>query len=148
MGRTMVGAFIVLSLAYPASADDDALKEDLAAIQGKWAVKLTDQDGEPVRAVKEIKGNRETYTLFKGEEIVLKREVDIKLSRADNKVRICTVTRVTSVKGPEEGRTFDVDQSYVYKTVGDFFIEVDSILIDKNFEGLPPQLVAWRRVKE
>lgn len=148
MKRGLAIVAAVLLLGFSASACEDALREDLAAIQGKWATRVTDQNGNPVLAVKEIKGNKETYTLFKGEEIVLKREVEFKLSRADNKVRIFTAISVTSIKGPEEGRTFDVEQAYIYKVEDDVFVEVDGLLLDKNFEGVPSQLVRWLRVKE
>lgn len=48
-----LGAFVVLAVAALATAraDDDAVKKELKALQGKWVVVAAEQDGDPLDRV-------------------------------------------------------------------------------------------------
>src|SRR5262249_37458450 len=114
MRQTVSVIFVVLAFGLTAAADEEALKEDLAALQGNWTTTMTGSDGKARVLVKKIKGNKEVYSMFEEAELVLRREVDFTLSRLDNQIRLFTVTRSLSLKGPEEGQVIDVNRSYIY----------------------------------
>jgi Tol biopolymer transport system component len=148
MRRTTAVVAAVLVFASAALADHDPLVEDLAAIQGKWTTQVAGPNGKALTAIKEIKGNTETYSLVQGAEVVHKRDVEFRLSRLDNKVRMFTVTRVVYLLGPDQGRSFEINRSYLYKIEGDTFFEVGGLLVDGNLTDDPTQLLRWQRISE
>jgi Tol biopolymer transport system component len=144
MRRTIVLALCVLSCRFAAADDDPGLKEDLAALQGTWTTELRDDKGNTLVAVKQIEGNKEVYTLLNGQEVVLRREVEFRLSRLDNKVRVFTVTAVKGPDGADQRTLSGAGRSYLYKVEGDSFFEVEGLLVEGNLVA-ETYLVRWQR---
>jgi hypothetical protein len=106
----------------PAPADD------LERIQGLWT--RTERTGlfAKQRVNKEVKGDTETVTYYdSSDEVASAHTVKIELYRA-GPLKIFAFRDQTFTAGPNEGEKHQGPVAYVYKVVGDTFIEIWGVL--------------------
>jgi hypothetical protein len=118
--------------------------EELADVQKMW-VRTMKTDGGTFRVVKEHKGNKTTVTFFDSEgTVVAAKRSEFRLENT-GKVRIFTFFNNTTTAGPQKGQTNNEPRSYIYRVIGDTFVEVNGMLIGDDAE---PLAFTWQRVKE
>jgi hypothetical protein len=127
------------------SADDKTAKDALALVQGRWERTDKDQDGKTVRITKDIDGNKETITYI-GEDgtIAAAHQVDFKLEESSG-INIFKYFNMTSTAGPDKGKTFPGEFSYIYKVDKQRFVEAVGLMGDDTRE---PRIVIWTRSKQ
>jgi uncharacterized protein (TIGR03067 family) len=80
MKWTLLPAALTAGLFIAADAKDDAVKKDMDALQGKWAVLSMDLDGQPVTLVRDaarvIKDDKYTLTLLSDLTVESKFKID------------------------------------------------------------------------
>jgi hypothetical protein len=96
----------------------ESLRKDAEAMQGTCErVGTTDDSvlGKAKRAMKEIKGDKETVTWYADDgKVIRSHRVTFKLS-ASGKVRIFTWSDMEILDGPNKGRKFTATGSYIYR---------------------------------
>ena len=125
-------------------SSEAAAATELAEVQGKW-VRTIRTDSGTFKVVKEHKGNKTTVTFMDSEgRIVQAKSSEFRLENS-GKVRIFTFFNNLITAGPQKGRTNKEPHSYIYRVVGDTFVEVNGLLID---DDAAPVAFTWKRVKE
>ena len=142
--------------ATPASQDSSArppgmkalerLLDELDAVQGEWVRTLEGEEAvNAERAVKEIKGNKETITHYRKDgEIVAQWTVDFKLEKTE-KIRLFTWQNLVVTNGQGKGRTLKGPFSYIYRVTDDAFVEIQGLLIGQSRK---PAMRVWKRAKQ
>ena len=144
--------------ALPARSQDEAsapksrsLEQDLEALQGRWERKLLGEDqsarkGE-ARAVKEIKGNKETVTYYDdAAKAVRATAADFKLEQS-GRVRLYTFSNLKVTLGEDKGDSGSKQPlSYIYRVEGDAYHEGHGFLVDSP-AGSKPSVARWDRAK-
>ncbi len=126
------------------NVDDSTTAEELAKVQGKWGRTMTTPSGE-FKVVKEHVGNKTTVTFMDSEgRIVEAKKSEFRLENT-GKVRIFTFFNNVITAGPHKGQTDKEPHSYIYRVVGDTFVEVNGLLID---DDTAPVAFAWERIKD
>jgi hypothetical protein len=138
----------------PAEAKETAEEEDLPgvaapaedfdAIQGLWV--RTERVGlfGSRRITKEVKGDTETLTYYDNEgNVAQAHTVKVKLRRA-GPIKVFVFTDQEFTAGPNAGQKMPHAIPYVYKLVGNTFVEIWGVLEaeDREFEVL-----RWERAK-
>ena len=117
---------------------------DLKAVQGVWARTETVGLFGKRRITKEISGDHETVTYYDAIGGVEKAHtVKVDLRRA-GPIRVFTYSQQKFTAGPNQGTEVQGTGAYVYKVVGDTFIEIWGIVGDENREI---EIMRWQRVK-
>jgi serine/threonine protein kinase/tetratricopeptide (TPR) repeat protein len=124
-------------------------KPDLDRLQGKWErVSSTESSpfGNAQRAIKEIKGNKETVTFYddKG-QVVRSHRVSVQLAQT-GKVRTFSYTNMEILDGPNKGQKTSGRGSYIYVLDGDRFYEANNLLTTDGPDA--PDLSIWKRVRQ
>lgn len=156
-----VGLVLVAAgcLAVPSRSQDEAppakagsVEQDLKALQGRWERKLLGEDrstrkGE-ARAVKEIKGNKETVTYYDDDgKAVRATTADFKLEQS-GRVRLYTFSNLKVTLGEDQGDAGSKKPlSYIYRVEGDAYHEGHGFLVDSP-AGSKPSVARWDRVKD
>jgi hypothetical protein len=127
----------------------DPLKKDAEALQGRWERVLTTDTnnalGKAKRAVKEIKGNRETVTWYgDNDEVIRCHRVTFKLSES-GKVRVFTYSDMEVRDETGNWTKVAATGSYVYRIDNDQFYEANGFLQDN-----PPYFgfTVWKKSTE
>ena len=114
----------------------------LEQIQGLWTRTEKTSFFSSQRIAKEIKGDVETLTTYDSDGNVLSAHtVKIKLALA-GPIRVFVFSDLKYTEGPNKGKKADGTQAYIYKVVGDKFIEVWGILGDADS---PIRTLRWKR---
>jgi hypothetical protein len=116
----------------------DKTKEDSIKLQGKWTRQENNQ-----RWVKEIKGDKETFTIFADGQAIYGHTHTVKL-RKRGPVRIYTVSAGQITIGERKGEPTK-PFSFIYKLDNDSLIECLGLLDKGNHPGLGTQIVTWNR---
>jgi serine/threonine protein kinase len=124
-------------------------KADLELLQGKWdrvAATKGSPVGEAARAVKEIKGDKETVTWYdrKG-EVLRSHSVAIRLARS-GMVKTLSFSDMEILHGPRKGEKLNATGTYIYVLDKDTFYEANSLLAGDG--GEPPSLGVWKRARQ
>ena len=137
------------ALSEAATAEEEALgeaapAEDLDAIQGLWV--RTERVGlfGSKRTTKEVEGDAETVTYYDSKGNVERaHKVKITLRRVGPiKVFVFHDHEVTA--GPDKGEKMEGSRAYIYKVVGDTFVEIWGVLGDEDQEI---RVLRWKRQK-
>ena len=135
----------------PTSAADkdgpEKLGPEFAVLQGQWERKFQSPNGDVFRMLKEIRGTRETVTVFQvkdgKEERVARWHVTFTVKKTDH-VRIFTYINMTYTEGPFKGRKAAGPFSYVYQIRGNYLVTATGVL---NPDKQRPSMDIFRRVK-
>ena len=114
----------------------------LDEIQGRWA--RTEKTGflSSQKLTKEINSDSETLTTYDSQgNVVSAHKVKVKLGLA-GPIRVFFFTDQEFTKGPQAGRKVKGTQAYLYKIVGDTFIEIWGVLGDGDDEI---RVMRWQR---
>jgi hypothetical protein len=133
--------------------DADAIKQDVAALQGRWERVMTTETsalGKAKRAVKVFKGDQETVTWYDDKGGVLRsHRVTFKLSEMGN-VRIYSFSdmQVLDADGREQGPLIKASNSTIYRVDGDRLVEAGGFIQGDAFRRSTPYFAEWKRVAE
>jgi hypothetical protein len=155
MSRSILIAFALLGLlgiVRGVSAQDkegsDALEKDAQALQGQWQrVSTTDKSvlGKAKRAVKEIKGDKETVTWYDEKDMIIRsHRVTFKLSES-GRVRVFTWSDLEFLDQTGKWQKAAVRGSYVYRIEKGVLCESSGFLQDQQpfFE-----FVHWKKAED
>jgi len=127
---------------------DDALKKDAEALEGRWE-RLTTTDtsvlGKAKRAVKEIKGEKETVTWYgEKDEVIRSHRVAYKLSES-GKVHVFTWSEMEVLDKAGKWQKAAATGSYIYRVEKDMLYEGSGFLQDQRpfFE-----FAQWKKVED
>lgn len=113
-------------------------------LQGKWVRNIKTENGT-FKAIKEHKGNTTTLKFYDSEgNVVASKKSEFRLEDT-GKVKIFTFFNNVMTAGPQKGQTDKAPKSYIYKVIGDTFVEVNGLLSSNDEE---PVAFTWARVKE
>ncbi len=130
--------------ARPPAEDDDAQAKELAAVQGRWA-RTMETEGGKIKVYKEHIGNKSIVTFMDSDgNVVGAKRSEFRLETTGD-VRIFTFFNNVVTAGPQQGQIDAQPHSYIYRVVGDTFVEVNGMLIGDN---RAPSAYTWTRVKE
>jgi hypothetical protein len=119
-----------------------APQADLDAVQGLW--ERTEKSGffSSQRLTKQIRGDSETVTTHDSSgNVVSEHTVKIRLGRA-GPIRVFLYSGQEFTEGPQAGTKLKGTQAYVYKVVGDTFVEIWGVLGDRDNEI---RVLRWQR---
>jgi hypothetical protein len=134
----------VPSSALPAEKEPlaDAVKSDLAKLQGKWEM-IASAGDRMIRSVQTIDGTISTVDRFdKKGELIQSHTAQFRLQVTD-RVRILAFFDLEVTTGPNKGLKFKGPLSYIYAIHRDSFVEARGFLVDQ--EDGDPRLIIWRR---
>ena len=117
---------------------------DLEAVEGKWVRKIKTDQGT-FTITKEHRGRKTTLTVTDSQgNLVDGKTSEFRLERRDQ-VRVFTFFNNVYTHGPYRGRSVDTESSYIYRVIGDSFVEIRGALV-----GDPdaPDAFVWERVKQ
>jgi len=138
---------LVIGPAHAAEARPSSGTE-LNPLQGQWERELTPEDLKAGlrRAVKEIKGNKETVTFYGEDNKLLRRHtVDFKLEK-NGDIRVFTYFNMEVTDGDGKGNKRNDPVSYVYRVYEDRFFEVTGLLPGQEQQAVTVFL--WKRLKK
>ena len=126
------------------------VEQDLEALQGRWERPLKGEDRDSshgaARAVKEVKGNRETVTYYDDAgKAVYATTADFKLELS-GRVKLYTFSNLKVTVGQDKGGGADKPISYIYRVEGDRYYEGHGMLVDSP-AGSTPGVSRWQRAK-
>ena len=144
--RTLAASILILVAAIAPAVAQDTKDDELDAVQGKWVRTLEGEEAvNAERAVKEIKGNKETITYYRKDgELFSQWTVDFKLEKTA-KVRLFTWQNLVGTNGQGKGRLVKGPVSYIYRVTDDTFVEIQGLLIGQSTK---PAMRVWKRVKQ
>jgi len=138
---------LVIGPAHAAEARPSSGSE-LNPLQGQWERELTPEDLKAGlrRAVKEIKGNKETVTFYGEDNKLLRRHtVDFKLEK-NGDIRVFTNFNMEVTIGDGKGTKRNDPVSYVYRVYEDRFFEVTGLLPGQEQQAVT--VFQWKRLKK
>ena len=104
--------------------DGEVLKKDLEQLQGVWVRSERSGLFSSTRITKEIKGDTETVTNYDSEgKVQSAHTVKVKLRRA-GPIRIFGFSDQVFTAGPNQGKKDNTTKAYLYKIVGNTFVEI------------------------
>lgn len=148
-GICWCGVVVLLAVCPAAQAQDKAdleevKKADLAKMQGKWELLHKDGNGNPIRSVKEIKGNKTFLTRYNDKgEVFHAHTSELELTVTD-RVRIHTWRIMEVTAGPNKGDKYPGPAAYIYTIDDSSWTEVWGLL---RGDRRPPAMFVWKRVK-
>jgi hypothetical protein len=98
-----------------------------------------------MRPPPQYKGNTTTLAFFDSEGYVVASKKSGFRLEDTGKVKIFTFFNNVITTGPQKGQTDKAPKFYVYKVIGDTFVEVNGLLHSNDEE---PVAFTWERVKE
>jgi len=116
-------------------------------VQGKWELVVSQdlKENGVRRAVKEIKGSRETVTFWGDDGKVLRAHtVEIKVTK-NGDLHVFTYSNMEVIDGQEKGAKQAGPNSYVYRADDEAFYEILGLLPGE--EKQPVIVREWKRVK-
>jgi hypothetical protein len=116
-------------------------QEDLAKLQGKWTRQVNNQ-----RWVKEINGDKETFTIFADGEAIYGHTHTVKV-RKKGPVRIYATSAGHVTIGGRKGEAMK-PFSFIYKLNNDSLIECIGLLDKGNPPGFGIEIVTWNRPED
>ena len=137
---TIIGALMFGGVAYSKLPADKPLAglakadEDLAKLQGKWTRQLDDQ-----RWVKEINGDKETFTIFVNNQAIYGHTHTIRVSK-QGPVRIYATFKGQVTVGDHKGEETQ-PISFIYKLNNDTLNEGLGLLNKDDILSFKPELV-------
>jgi len=146
LSMTALGATAPLA-AGDGRAADKPQSEDLQRVQGKWELVVSQdlKENGVRRAVKEIKGSRETVTFWGDDGKVLRAHtVEIKVTK-NGDLHVFTYSNMEVIDGQEKGAKQAGPNSYVYRADDEAFYEILGLLPGE--EKQPVIVREWKRVK-
>ena len=130
------GAVLVLAWQTDEHNDDNAMKEELAKLQGKWEL-IVKTGNRTIRSVKTVEDSKTTVTRFDESGAVISSHASDFTLEITAKVNIFTYRNVTAT-GQKKGL-----RSYIYIVDRDKWVEARGLLKDQPEQ---PRLFVWRRV--
>ena len=118
--------------------------EDLDAIQGLWV--RTERVGlfGSRKMTKEVEGNAETVT-YRDAKGNVERAHTVKITlRRAGPIKIFVFHDHEVTAGPDKGDKMEGSRAYIYKVVGDTFVEIWGVLGDEDQEI---RVLRWKRQK-
>jgi hypothetical protein len=104
--------------------DEEVLKKDLEQLQGVWVRSERSGLFSSTRITKEIQGDTETVTYYDSDGKVREAHtVKVKLRRA-GPIRIFGFSDQVFTAGPNKGTKDSATKAYLYKIVGNTFVEI------------------------
>lgn len=133
----------------PEQGDAGGPEADAKALQGRWErVMTTDVGGlgKGTRAVKEVRGDKETVTYYGADGGVIRsHRVTFKLSESEP-VRVFTYSGLEVLDGPGKGRKSSASGSFVYRLDRGEFVEVGGVMAGERRAQGVPYLARWKAV--
>lgn len=125
-------------------SDEKQAQQDLKQIQGIWV--RTERSGlfSSRRITKNIQGDRETVTYYNSDGSVEHAHAVTFAVRRAGPVRIFSFSDQEMTAGPDQGKKTDARGEYVYKVVGETFVEIWGVLGDEDRD---PEVLRWQRAK-
>ena len=121
--------------------DADSMTTELARLQGSWQF-VIDVNGQTIRSVKTIEGNRETVRRYdaKTERLLDEHKAEFELSKSGD-VKVLTFRFATEPNS--------AGLSYVYKIDGKYLFEITGILTENRYKNnvSTPRLFRWERLE-
>lgn len=143
--RRIATAFAILVLLATRSSAEDKVAEEVKKLQGTWESVTRYADGTTQRWVKVVGGNKDTVSIYDGQEKLLHAHTSDFRVEPSGKVWIFTYSNFTVTIGPDKGQKHPEPVSYVYRCEGDTFTEAHGLLPGDLQE---PSVMVWKRVKE
>ena len=128
-------------------AADKPQSQDLQRVQGKWELVVSEElkANGLRRAVKDIKGSRETVTFYgDGDKVLRAHTVDIKLTK-NGDLHVFTYSNMEVIDGEGKGTRDAETHSYLYRADDEAFYEIVGLLPGE--EKQPVVVREWKRVK-
>ena len=119
---------------------EDRAKQVLANAQGKWEVMLK-SGNEEIRSVKEIKGNKETVSRYRGDELLHQWTVDFDITHEDG-FNTFTYRNMTFTHGPNKGRVVSEPRSYLFRIYYDRWYEIHGL---REGQTGVPEITIYKR---
>ncbi|MAV38285.1 MAG: hypothetical protein CMJ59_22830 [Planctomycetaceae bacterium] len=122
------------------------LRDDRAAVIGTWTTTFTNDEGKPIRAVKEVTRNRETVHYYAADDTILRTHTNRYWLQRRGDYNTWTFPGMKIVAGKEAGKQIRFPQAawYIYRVAEDTLTEFQGLGEDDG----KPQLVTWTRVNE
>ena len=139
--RSLAIAMIISLVSGVANAED--AKEVHKKAQGRWERMVNETPAPDDRMVKEIEGNKETLSVYQGDELIYQHQVDFKIDVLE-RVTVFTFKNLKVTEGAEAGRTMDGEFSYLFQIRDDNWVEVQGLL---NEDAAQPKLTIYKRAK-
>jgi hypothetical protein len=138
-----------VTAARQSAVQEAELKADLQRMQGKWERVSTTEGGpggDAARSVKEVRGDRETVTLYgKQGEVLHSHSVAITLAR-NGAAKTLTYSGMEILDGPGKGQKPAETATYIYVLANDTIYEANGLL-EGRVTGTP-SLGVWKRLSE
>ena len=125
-----------------ASAHANESEELLKKAQGTWAREVTESTDPTDRMVKHIDGNKETFSIFKGDKLTYQQTVDFEIEVREG-VTVFTLRGIKVTAGAQKGHESEGEFSYLFQIRGDKWIEVQGLM---NGDQATPKLSVYERV--
>ena len=125
-------------------SDAEAVKRDLAKLQGTWELTRRVQNGT-VRSVKVIEGNKTILRRFDPNGAIYWAHTSEFRVAITGRVRVFTFFNLEVTAGPNKGSKSEEESSYIYRVDDNTLVEAHGLLIGK--EDDEPRIVIWKRVK-
>tara|TARA_B110000285_G_C14798323_1_gene456256 strand:+ start:142 stop:639 length:498 start_codon:yes stop_codon:yes gene_type:complete len=144
---TIIGALLFGGVAYSKLPADKLLAElakadeDLAKLQGKWTRIIKAE-----RWVKEIKGDKETFTIFVDNQAIYGHTHTIRVSK-QGPVRIYATSKGQITIGERRGEKTE-PFSFIYKLNKGILNEGLGLLNKDDMLSFKPEVVTWTRAED
>jgi WD40 repeat protein len=133
---------VTLVAAMPVFATEMKAADVRELAQGQWAREY-EHNGQKLRMLKHIDGNKETISIYLAKELVNQWTVDCEIRTTEN-VTIYTYSNMTFTAGRDKGKTLDHRGSYLLQIKGDRLFEVSGVM---NWDKRNPKIVTYERVR-
>lgn len=125
------------------SAKADAKTTRLhAAVQGKWQ-RFVQNNGEQIRLVKHVDGKQETFSAYRGDDVIYAHRVDFEVKATDTG-NVFSYRNMIVTAGPNEGNKSEEARSYLFTIKNDTWYEVHGLLPG---DDATPSVTEYERVK-
>ena len=122
------------------------LRDDRAAVVGTWTTTFTNDEGKPIRVVKEVTRNRETVHYYAPDNTILRTHTNRYWLQRRGDYNTWTFPGMKIVAGKEAGKQIRFPQAawYIYRVAEDTLTEFQGLAEDDG----RPQLLTWTRVND
>ena len=122
------------------------LQDDRAAVVGTWTTTFTNDKGEKIRIVKEVKRNRETVHYYDADDTLTRTHTNRYWLQRRGNYNTWTYPGMKIVEGTDAGTQvrFPQPEWYIYQVNGDQLVEFQGLGKDDG----KPQYMVWNRVAE
>lgn len=118
--------------------------ELLRKAQGTWARDVVESADPADRMVKVIEGNKETFSIYRGERLNYQHTVDFTIDVREG-VTVFTFRNLKVTAGGNEGQSGEGEFSYLFQIRDDKWFEVQGMMNADT--GTTPRLAVYERLK-